>query len=826
MKIFITFFALLFCFSMKSMTFTSNVAVGNWSVAATWVRTNISASNTIPSSGAVDTVIILGGHNIKLNTTSYAKLIIINSGGTLNGNAKQLHLRGSFVNNGTVGSIELYYLASGSLSSATTFSSTGNIVVRNGATLTIQAGTTISRVGAVYLNTSSGGVSPKVVNLGNVTLKRGGNTATGKIHFQVSNASWTNGAGSFLSLSQNASFTGTGHVFNASASTNTVVYTDKITSIINTTYSNLHITSNASLKTLTANLNVLQDFLISGSTNTVSVNSRILSVGGNLITNALLTFTTGKMRFNGLGNTQSVSGTNSTAFYDLEINNSGGSVVFNANRTVSNDLIMIAGDCNSNDRLTLVSTPAKTARIAEITNPTAVSFTGNTIIQKFIGAMTVDINDPTTCYYALSSPVQSTNVYDWDSEMYISGIEASPEEIPGPGGVDGNVLSLTESMYTYDGLGGNYVPVTGSLTAVQPGVGYALVFADTYSAWYAKTIDTRGAPNFGDVTVSGLDDNGADAWYLVGNPYACHIDYDLVTKSNILPTAYFIDQGNYSALPTSIIPPHQGFFCDVDDFFSGELLFTESCKVNNYTTEFYRTAPNYDIQLTLSSGSVKYSHANTISFNEEASLNYDRNLDHVYKKFPEFVAPAIYMTATDAKSGREKTLIKNTMDSKADEVTMPLSIFTPVAGVYHIDASVLNLDTYTYAWIENKITGTKYDLNSAIAIEGKEQATNTDYVLRLSKSKQNAALAATILETDLIIFSTENAINIKSSSVDHQMKEVTVYDMTGKIVLSQNNVSVIANDIYKIDVTSLATGVYIVKAIDEQGRVISRKLLK
>jgi hypothetical protein len=755
-------------------------------------------------------------------------MLVINSGGVLNGNTKQLHLRGNFINNGTVTTaIDIYYLASGSFSSSSTFSVSGNFIVRNGATLSILAGTTISRIGAIYLNTSFGGVSPKVSNFGSVTIRRNSSTATGKIHFQVSNASWTNNSGSLLDISNNLSFTGSGHVFNVAAATNTVIYSDKCTDIRNVTYSNLQITSNNSLKTITGNLVVNNDLVLSGSTSTVACGSRTISVGGNLTTNSLMTFSTGKMRFNGTGNTQNVTGSFTTAFYDMEIDNLGGGVIFNSTKTISNDLFMIAGDCNSNNRLTLVSTAAKTAQIREITNPTDVSFTGNTIIQKHIGAMTVDVNDPTTCYYALSSPVQLTNVYDWDSEMYISGIEAVPEEIPGPGGVDGNVLSLTESMYTYDGLGGNYIPVTGSLTAVQPGVGYALVFADTYGAWYAKTIDTRGAPNFGDVTVSGLDDNFSDAWYLIGNPYASHIDYSLVTKSDVEPTAYFIDQGNYSAWPNATIPPHQGFFCDVTDFTSGAFVtFTESCKVNNHTTEFYRTAPNYDIQFTLSSGSVKYSHSNTIAFNDDASLNYDRNLDHVYKKFPEPVAPAIYMVSSDAKSGKTKTLIKNTIDSKADEVTIPLGIFTPVAGVYHIDASVLNLDTYTYAWIENRVTGAKYDLNSAIAIEGKELGTNTNYVLRLSKSAQNSALAATILETDLIVFSTENTINLKSSSSDHQMKEVNVYDMTGKLVLSQTNITIAANNTHTIDVSHLSTGVYVVKAIDEQGRAISRKLLK
>lgn len=86
---------------------------------------------------------------------------------------------------------------------------------------------------------------------------------------------------------------------------------------------------------------------------------------------------------------------------------------------------------------------------------------------------------------------------------------------------------------------------------------------------------------------------------------------------------------------------------------------------------------------------------------------------------------------------------------------------------------------------ENTKTGEKFDLNNSVAIEGEELGTNTNYVLRLSKNKQNNSVSAAILETDLIIFSTENTINLKSSNADHNIAEVLVYDMTGKLMLTQ-----------------------------------------
>jgi hypothetical protein len=143
-----------------------------------------------------------------------------------------------------------------------------------------------------------------------------------------------------------------------------------------------------------------------------------------------------------------------------------------------------------------------------------------------------------------------------------------------------------------------------------------------------------------------------------------------------------------------------------------------------------------------------------------------------------------------------------------------------------IDASVLNLDAYNYAWIENTKTGVKYDLNSAIAIEGQAQTTNKDYVLRLSKTKQNSSISETILESDLVIFSTENTINFKSTNSDYDLKEVLIYDMTGKLMQIQTGLYVSPASMANMDVTNLPAGVYIVQATDQQGRVISKKLIK
>jgi hypothetical protein len=276
---------------------------------------------------------------------------------------------------------------------------------------------------------------------------------------------------------------------------------------------------------------------------------------------------------------------------------------------------------------------------------------------------------------------------------------------------------------------------------------------------------------------------------------------------------------------TATISPHQGFFIirSIGSIAAQTFTFTEGAKVASYgtTSNFQKQGKPYDIKLTVSSANLGGYHACEVNFDDNASLGYD-DVDAIYKQYRP-IAPNIFFA--DA-SGEFDGLMNNYINSKDDEVVLPMRVFTPESGMYTIDASVLNTDAYKYVWIENKKTGEKYHINKSIAIEGKEQSVNTDYVLHLSKKKQNNAISETQLSSDLLVFNTENILNLKSTYADHQLSEITVYDMSGKLVLEESNIEVISNSSHKIDLTNLISGVYIVRAIDNNGEVITKKIVK
>jgi hypothetical protein len=810
--LFLTFF-LFFLIIAKAGTFNS-LTTGNWNVATTWTLVTGVDANGIPDLD--DTVNVMSGHTITLiNTTTYVKKLTINAGGIIVGNNKRLALKGDFTNHGNaIGNLYLYMQTGNStITSSTTYTASGDWYIQ--AKCTVAVGTVISKVGGIYIQNSA-----SLYNFGSVTLKKV-NTPTnnGRIVCSGGSNTWVNEANSFLSVESN--FSGMSNNNLICTSPSTVTYAGNSNLIQKTNYYDLVLTA-ASNRSLTANINVLNNLTVSGSSTLTSNGTNSLRIGGNLIANGLISLgNSDTLGFNGTSSTpQVVSGTKVNTYPNLQIRNTGtgGGVVFNTTTFVSRNLFMRSGNCNANDKLTLKSDASATACLAKITNTAAVSFSGNLIIQNFMDNMLGQ-------YYDMSSPISNSNVMDWDNEIYISGV-GDYDGIGGPAGIDGTTPGFANSMHTYNETTNSFVAVTSTATALSPGVGYQLLLADNASMtnWLAKTIDTRGTPNYGNVARTGLTftSGKGEGWHLLGNPYASHITYSLVTKSGMTNNLYYTDNGNYSTWPNgTIIPPYQGFYVETSGG-TGSVTFNEDCKIQgNYTTEFFKQKAQGDIKLTIHSSVVNFPHNILLNFDKASTPGYDVDFDATYRKFPIPVAPALYFI----DKLNNKNMIKNTINSVNDEVTIPLGIFTPKAGVYYIDVNVNNSDDYNTIWIENTKTGVKYDYKEQLAFSGEELATNSDFVLKLKKSK-TITPSPQIEQLTVNAFVTENTLNLIANASQQTLKEVNIYDLTGKLVFSQNNIEVNTIDITKINITSLNTGVYVVSVIDSNGILTNKKIVK
>lgn len=870
-KIFtILFFALIGLNNINAATFSS-VASGTWSAPATWVVTGVDADG-IPD--ADDDLTINGGHTVTLTSVSYFKTLLIQAGATLNANGQRIASKGNFTNLGSITGIMYYYVqASGTFKSSSTITNLGDWYVQAG-TLTIDATTVLNK--GNYISVYSGA---SVINNGTVTL------LGSSLNLSGSGVQWTNAANSSLEVQRN--IVGTGDIL-ATAVPNTVAYnSSNVTSIKMVNYYNLSIL-NGLTRTLTSPLTIANNLLLTGASNKldlsgnnliiggsftnntgfsllnqgtitfngattqtisgttnpetitnmvvnstgtvllakpittqnltittgtldVSATSYSVNVSGNLVNNSSINARSGLFNFNGTS-AQTISGSSNTQFYSLRIANSAG-VTANSAQSITDALTLASGNFNAASAVTLVSDASKTARIAPIVSG---SVSGNFIVQKHISARAAN-------YHDLSSPVTSTTIMDWDDDLYMSGI--GPDDgTPGPAGVDGGAGG-DSSVWSYNEPTASYIAVTGSSYPVVSGKAYEIFIADDLTSWAARTIDTKGTPTIGNKVVSLSYSAGAGAYAgvnLVGNPYASSVNYASCSKTNITGNVLILDNtGNYTDYGASpVIPPHQGFWVTASGS-GAQLTFLESAKSSATATSFYRKASNYGIKLVFSSPMLPFYNENSINFEMNSSVNYDVDKDALYMKSPNKNAPAIFMlTNSDAK------LITNTINTDETDVTIPLGIFTPKEGVYYIAPSVMNTNSYNYAWIENTKTGKKFELNSTITINGSENETNHDYVLRLSKSSKSTEISPSSLENDINVFNSENTINLKSYNTNHDLSQVAVYDLSGKMVLVVDNLYLEAGKISEIDISSLSRGLYIVKVTSTSNQTISKKIIR
>lgn len=381
-------------------------------------------------------------------------------------------------------------------------------------------------------------------------------------------------------------------------------------------------------------------------------------------------------------------------------------------RVTSGQLQNISSTCS------LISTSSKTAIIFD--GSTGNGFSGNFVIQRFISARNSN-------WGGLSSPVNNNHLQDWDSdptmtinELYMSGVN----------GINGNsCCPIFKSVYSYDATTQSYVAVNDTSEVLTRGKGFEIWMADTVGSFYAKTIDSRGTPNYGNIAVSLVN-----SFNLVGNPYAAWILWSKLSKPTLKSTYYVYNtnNGSYDAKTSGAIPPHQAFF--VESVGSGTLTFTESSKYSSNSSGFSRVSDDYieypaidneeftnvgdepfdfvELKVNINSDINPYNHTLKLRINEQASINEDL-FDATFKESPLLDAPSI----TTYSNSSTKQLAINSFNY-VDEITIPLLIDVAYSGIYNIDFKGISEFKSMYKVIEVKDLNTNkiYDLNANEAI--------------------------------------------------------------------------------------------------------------
>jgi hypothetical protein len=177
----------------------------------------------------------------------------------------------------------------------------------------------------------------------------------------------------------------------------------------------------------------------------------------------------------------------------------------------------------SDGNLTLLSTSdsgSGSARVGPL--PAGSGILGDVSVQRYMGA-------EGRIYRYISSPVQDASVASLMDDFAVTGRFDDPTTV--------NVSnSKNPSLYYYDESQGSLqsgwkpYPTMGFAkdNPLIPGVGYCALIREAANplVW-----DVNGALNQGDIVLPTAMTNNmqpSNGWNLVGNPYACTIDWDIV----------------------------------------------------------------------------------------------------------------------------------------------------------------------------------------------------------------------------------------------------------------------------------------------------------
>lgn len=456
---------------------------------------------------------------------------------------------------------------------------------------------------------------------------------------------------------------------------------------------------------------------------------------------------------------------------------------------------------NMGGSFTFTSTSGSTARIDKVTGG---GFSGSFVVQRFVSSRADN-------WANLSSPVQFTTIGDWDAspdkltnEIYMSGV----------GGINGCAGNpCWQSVYKWNNASQSYVAVTDTTTAITQATGIELWLADTDTTLGQVTFDTRGTPNFGNISVPSLSNTAAGEWNLIGNPYVSWIDWRKVSKSQLKNEVWIFDaaSGNYKLYSGSVvdIPPHQSFKVESTGT-NPSAIFVENAKMTSPLSNFYR---EYKPELTLNilSGNG-YSQQTHIRYKEWANENYDAEND------------AKVLTTRNEKAPKLVSLSKDGIELSLNSINtyntqIPLSIRNYEINK-EIKLEVQNLGDFEYncecVLLKDKLTGINYDLKvtNEISFSSSETSIDNRFILSLS-DHPNCKRELITKQNTLNGYVSSNQLNLEVVSLEsvNGNYQLLIYDMVGKLIFSQQ-VEVFDN---KVSInTPINNGIYIVSLISDK----------
>jgi hypothetical protein len=412
-------------------------------------------------------------------------------------------------------------------------------------------------------------------------------------------------------------------------------------------------------------------------------------------------------------------------------------------------------------------------------------------------------------YVVWSSPVDNQNLLDF-----------SPDTI------------LTR-FYIYNSGTDLYNSVVPSTTTFDEGTGYLIRMPDNHPT--TATVFNgifKGQLNNGNVDV--IVDSGT--YNAVGNPYPSTIDADLFISANALTEAlYFWRKTNSAAtsayatyttaggtgteaspgdpasiIPNGIIQIGQGFIAKAT---SGTLAFNNQMRVANNDNQFFRNgaAERDRIWLNLTNTQGVFSQT-MMAYMTGATQGVDAAIDGLFFNDIQVALTSLIGTAEYAIQGRALPFDHSDI--------VPLGFKAINAGTYtigldHVDG--LFTDASQDIFLKDNVTGLLHNLRTGdytFAAEAGVSNSRFEIVYQTQLAVTNPVWN----ENQVVVYTQSKNIVINTGTL--KMAKVAVYDITGRLVASKENINAFETKIFG----GATTQVLIVKITSEDNQVVTKKV--
>ena len=318
------------------------------------------------------------------------------------------------------------------------------------------------------------------------------------------------------------------------------------------------------------------------------------------------------VHFSGTADTSiaSVRGTQVTTLNNMTMRKTQAGVKLQSNVWLRNTLRLDGGILFADSNLVLKSDSTRTARVAPVTPGATV--VGKAIVERFIPAR--------RAWRLVTAPVsQSNSIFQsWQNNGVYTPGKGTLVTGPNPTGVTGNGLDISTqnnvsmrrwsaSLQNFDNVLNTFSPVSGGTGSSAANTGYFLFVRGDRNPVNTNvpnvnmtTLEASGVLQVGAQTFTASPVAGA--YTLIGNPYASPINFDAVSKTNLMNRFYVWDPqlnqvGGYVMMDDldgdgvfirSVMPSQQGkelqsgqaFFVQTIAAGPASLTFQESNKID------------------------------------------------------------------------------------------------------------------------------------------------------------------------------------------------------------------------------------------------------